>query len=283
MKQSFGKRFIYIWSAFLINWGVEIAVEIAAGFFFTAVYAREHYQEMIAVYNDSAGKMDMAKEIASISTQYATVLKGITALIVIPLMIYLYQKDRKEEEQTKLQMISPIGILMIVLLAATLSIALNNLIIIGNLSTFSERYQTTSEAFYSPPVWIQVICLGFLTPISEEMVFRGMMYRRMRKDTGFIPSLIYTAFIFALFHVNVVQVIYALMMGLMLAFLCEKYHTVLAPVIAHITANLLSIGATAMNLYDVLMSNIWIAGVVTVACAAAAAFFLLRIHYETGE
>ena len=58
------------------------------------------------------------------------------------------------------------------LMALAMSLGLNNLITIGNLSDMSESYQTTMEAFYSSPLPLQIIVLGILVPVNEELVPR---------------------------------------------------------------------------------------------------------------
>ena len=67
-------------------------------------------------------------------------------------------------------------------------------------------------------------------------------------------------------------------MGLMLAYVCEKYGTVAAPIAAHITVNLVSILATYFHVYNRIQENILIVGAVTVACATGAAGMFLSVQ-----
>ena len=67
------------------------------------------------------------------------------------------------------------------IMALAMSLGLNNLIIIGNLSAVDASYKTTMNAMYSAPLAIQILCLAVLVPICEEYVFRGLFFRRMEK------------------------------------------------------------------------------------------------------
>ena len=163
-------------------------------------------------------------------------------------------------------------------MAGMLNIVLNNLIMIGGLSNYSREYVETSEAFYSASLGMQILCLGLLVPIAEELVFRGLMYRRMREDTGIVVSVFYSALVFGLFHGNLVQRIYGMAMGLMLAYVCEKYGSVKAPIAAHIMVNMVSILVTYFDIYNRMLSDILIAGPVAVACAVIVSCMFLLVQ-----
>lgn len=275
---NYGRRFWHIWGPFIIDIGIGVAVSMAAMTACMVLYVAKHTGDMAAVYDNQEKTMEI---IYTIMMQHMTELEGITAFITIPVMLFLYYRDRKQERMLGIaakRKVPASKYIMAAVLAGTLSMALNNLILIGNLSSYSAAYQDTAEALYSASVGMQIVCLGLLSPIAEELVFRGLMYRRMREDTKAGVAIVYTAVVFGLFHGNTVQIIYATAMGIMLAYLCEKYGSVLAPAIAHVTANLISIFATYFKIYDKMISNIVIIGAVTVACAtiAAAAFLVIR-------
>lgn len=278
---SYGKRFWHIWGPFIINWGIGIVVSIIAMTVFLGIYAQSHMKELLAIYEDQKAMTDFAYQAVEGLLKYTTELEGVTALIAIPVMLFLYRRDRKREKLLNIvpNKKAPVSkYILVIAIAGTLSIALNNLIIIGNLSEYSIGYEETATAFYSASLPMQIVCLGILAPISEELIFRGLMYRRMREDTGFITTVFYSAVVFGLFHGNMVQMLYGMAMGLMLAYVCEKYGSVLAPIVAHITANILSILATYFNVYSWMVSNILIVGTITVGCATAAAALFLMIQ-----
>lgn len=276
-----GKRFWHIWGPFLINWGIGIGISMAAAMVFIGMYSAAHTKEVMAAYGDQKAMMRIVSNVLEITQRYTTEVQGIAALITIPVMALLYHRDRVREKLCgiKINRKAPaIQYILIVVLAGTLNLVLNNLIMIGNLSGYSASYQELTEAFYKPPLGIQLLCLGILAPIAEELVFRGLMYRRMREDTGFVTAMIYTAIVFGVFHGNMVQMIYGTIMGLMLAYVCEKYGSAAAPAAAHVTANVVSILATYFQIYDRILGSILVVGTITVACAAIAASVFLMIQ-----
>ena len=195
-------------------------------------------------------------------------------------MLFLYHRDRNREKYYGVVPNRKAPLLkyaLVVVFAGGLSLALNNLILIGNLSALSSTYEATATSMYSAPFAVQIVCLAILSPVAEELVFRGLMFRRMREDTGAKMAMIYTAAVFGIFHGNFVQMVYGFLMGLMLAWLCEKYGSVLAPIVAHVTANLLALFATKYQIFDRMMADIRVIGMVTVGAATIAAIIYLQI------
>ena len=77
---------------------------------------------------------------------------------------------------------------------------------------------------------------------------------------------------------NLVQMIYGFILGMMLAYVYEKYGSLKAPVAAHMAMNLLSVLATEFGLYSWLMKDKIRIGVITVACATIASTMFVMIR-----
>lgn len=277
---SYGKRFWRIWGPFIIEWGIQIAVSIAAATVVMYRYMSGHPKEVLSAYESQEAMMQFGYKLMNMMQKYTTVIGGATALVIIPVMLFMYHRDRNREKYYGVipNRKAPLWkYLFVILFAGGMSLALNDLILIGNLSALSSTYETTAKSMYSAPFAVQIICLAILSPVAEELVFRGLMYRRMREDTGARLAMIYTAVVFGIFHGNFVQMVYGFLMGVMLAWLCEKYGSVLAPVTAHITANLIALFATKYQLFDRMMADIRVIGGVTVAAATIAAIVYLQI------
>ena len=165
-----------------------------------------------------------------------------------------------------------------IIMALAMSLGLNNLIIIGNLSAIDANYKATMNAMYSAPLVIQIVCLAVLVPICEEYVFRGLFFRRMERESSFVYAMVYSSVVFGILHVNLVQMLYGFALGMMLAYVYEKYGSLKAPVAAHMSMNLLSVLATRYGLYNwMLKDNIRI-GIITVVCAAVASTMFVIIQ-----
>lgn len=83
-----------------------------------------------------------------------------------------------------------------------------------------------------------LIFVGILSPIIEEIIFRGIMLDKLR-DYGDKTAIWVTALTFALFHGNLSQFFYALVLGLFFAYIATKTNTIKYTVLLHIIINIL--------------------------------------------
>ena len=106
-----------------------------------------------------------------------------------------------------------------------------------NLQKYSPAYQEAVEILYAPPFKQQILTAGILYPIIEELIFRGALFGLLRKKLSFVWAMTISAVVFGIYHGNLVQFVYAGLIGFLFAFYCEKYKTLVAPIVSHITMN----------------------------------------------
>lgn len=83
---------------------------------------------------------------------------------------------------------------------------------------------------------IFLYCLA--APILEEFIFRigvyGFLYRRL----GFLISAVASSLLFGAYHMNMVQGIYAFIMGMLFCVLYRRDYHAYVPICLHVGANL---------------------------------------------
>lgn len=78
-----------------------------------------------------------------------------------------------------------------------------------------------------------------LPPLAEEIIFRGLMTKMFREcGLPFVIVNLLQAVAFGIFHMNLVQGMYAAILGLILGYLAHQYGTLLAPMLFHFLFNL---------------------------------------------
>ena len=77
--------------------------------------------------------------------------------------------------------------------------------------------------------------------VIEELVFRGLLQQRLRDYLGRGWAIVLSAVTFGVYHGNVVQFIYASLIGVFLGCVLERTQDMRAPITAHIVANLWSV------------------------------------------
>ena len=275
------RNFWHVWGPLIIKWGIGMGISMLAMFALCLAYATNNEAAMSAAINDEDKMMSIYNDIYVQYIHFATFIEGAAAVITIPVMAVLFHRDRVLEKRRGVPPVkkaSPLHYIAIVILSLTLSMGLNNLIIIGNLSSYSEAYTDTMTALYSASLPVQIVALGILVPICEELVFRGLVYKRIRENSTCVAAMLYSSLLFGVFHANFVQMLYGFFLGVVLVWVYEKYGSIWAPITAHIVMNILSVLATEYKLYDFLAKDIRYIGGATIACAAIASCMYLWIQ-----
>ena len=174
--------------------------------------------------------------------------------VLIPIMIILMKFDsnrvKKKGLKKVLQNVEPAKFLLIIPFAF-LGMMVCNLLATFALSvlpeSFTKSYDSAAASIYSGNKVVMVIAVALVGPILEELVFRGVLYNRLKDMFGVVVAVLGSAITFGVFHMNWVQGIYAGTLGLLLAFLYYKYKSIIAPIMMHVTCNSISLVATFLS------------------------------------
>ena len=114
---------------------------------------------------------------------------------------------------------------------------------ISNISMFfSTNYlEEGTNTLLTYPFLMQVILMAVIPPLVEELVFRGIFFGTYRK-AGLCGAAIMSGLIFACFHLNINQALYAFAIGIVFAYMVEATGSLWSSVIAHFAINTYSIG-----------------------------------------
>lgn len=134
-----------------------------------------------------------------------------------------------------------IGGVIAILWLGCAGVAMNNVIAAMGLQQISDSYQQVEQAFYSSDLLREIIGLGVITPLAEELLYRQLVFYRLRESYGRLTAIAASALIFGVLHMNIVQTVYAFVLGLLLALLMENYQDVRVPLLGHIAANIIAI------------------------------------------
>ena len=172
----------------------------------------------------------------------------ISQIITAPILIKWLKDDINLDKETgffkKFKRTSAFKFLLIIPFGITIMFCANYFVSILQMfmpEFMIDSYVGTSEAFTSGPFIIQVLATAVGAPIVEELMFRGVIYRRLRRMAGVIPSAIIVSLLFGVYHGNWIQAPYAFLLGLACVYVNERYKSLIAPMILHGTANLVAV------------------------------------------
>lgn len=184
--------------------------------------------------------------------KYSLHLTFVAATITIPFFVLFKRRDEKKAEMNgalkKFERVAWPAYLLVVPFALFAMYSANMLVSILTLfmpDFMLKSYAGTETAIYDSSLWIQILAGGIMGPIVEEYLFRGLIYNRILRFAKPMMAGLISAALFGIFHWNWIQLPYAFLLGLALAFVYEKYKNIFAPILLHIVANMFSIIVTA--------------------------------------
>ena len=103
---------------------------------------------------------------------------------------------------------------------------------------FSENEATAIfDSLSDLPLPVIALFSAVIAPICEEWTFRGILYTGFRKNGSALQAMLITAVLFGLFHMNLNQMLYAMVLGIFFAALREVTGSILPSIICHMTVN----------------------------------------------
>ncbi|GAA0179224.1 hypothetical protein SH2C18_21310 [Clostridium sediminicola] len=97
---------------------------------------------------------------------------------------------------------------------------------------------------------IGILGIIVFAPILEEILFRGMIFNRMREDMNVVLAAILQAIIFGMMHGNMLQFFYTFALALIMAYVYVKTDSLWMSILVHITYNLFGVA-----IYPALLDN----------------------------
>lgn len=145
-------------------------------------------------------------------------------------------------------------------------------VIPGAVSDYQDRMSTLLKNDFAT-----VLLVVFVGPFMEELIFRLLILIPARKFMPFFAANILQAVLFGIYHMNLVQGIYAFLLGLFIGYLMMCTESILSCVCFHIMFNL-----TGLLLDDYMPAglNMGVKFVIMVAAVAAFIFTLRKLVYD---
>lgn len=175
------------------------------------------------------------------------IVVGILLLIVFIPWFYFGCGRQKITGESMKRAFSPRALLMVLVIAVGLNYGINCLLqlVYVEAPQFLEDYMELMEnSGLGVNFWANAAAV-ILAPLGEELIFRGVAFfyackavsgMKNSRAAFWIANCI-QALLFGIYHMNLVQGLYAFFIGLALGYLRQKYHSLLPGMLAHLVFN----------------------------------------------
>lgn len=231
-----GKALLYfaiyfVWQVIVVNW-----VSIAATFMISGQYngSELDYAAMMEEITDRV------YEIVDKWSLHITLVSGALAVITFIVIFTIRGKKPFAEMGFSKIPLSQVPLLIIFGLSLNMFISVF-LSLIPFPESWIDSYETSTGVFAESGLLITALTTLVSAPLVEEITFRGLIYSRLKKGMPMFAAMLISSWIFGVVHGNMIQMLYAALLGYIICYTRVKYQSLTACVLVHFGFNLFSV------------------------------------------
>lgn len=136
------------------------------------------------------------------------------------------------------------------------STGLSRFVYVLPLDNIIGNYEEVSSDLLKGNLGIQIVSLAIFVPVAEELIYRGLVFLRMKKLVEVWSAALLTSIIFGVFHFNLLQGVYTFLLSMVLITVFLKYKSIIPSIIVHSIANLTAVLSEYFGISSKISSNI---------------------------
>ena len=233
---------VLIYSA--IYFVISIVVGVIASIFIFVYYAISY----------GVSEIDVST-IEKAMYSYTGILQFISYLLIMGLIsIIIYARTKRMGESLWIRKPQKNIVLPVIFCGISASfivpVVLHWLTVIFPMDGLMQQYSQLMEDIDFGNPFINILLIAVLAPIFEEFFFRGAIYKELRSATPIWVAIVLQALIFGIFHMNVVQGLYAFGLGIILGLVYEWSRSLWVPIIFHAVFNAIGTSADYIPIFN---------------------------------
>jgi len=163
------------------------------------------------------------------------------SVILIAIFTLMWRKIRVKIPKYENNKAKAPVVILTVLAFVGLNYALISLLEISTLMQHFPSYEEIVEVLSSGSFLVRILAVGIAGPIVEELVCRGIVLNRLLSWMSKWVAVLVGSALFGLIHFNLLQSLYAFLLGIAFSVLYLRYRNLWLPIIGHIAFNLANV------------------------------------------
>lgn len=187
-------------------------------------------------------------EVYRVTQDLIVLLTGITGIVAMIPGLYFYKKDRDERitggliPENRKKKFHPGEAVLLLVMGAAFSQFVNMLVgLFQNLLNYQQYQENMEEITRGKSLLTLVFWMGIVAPLAEEVIFRWLIYLRLRDYMKMGAAAVISGAFFGVYHMNLVQAVYAGILGMVFAYFLEITGNLWTSVLIHMGANIWSL------------------------------------------
>lgn len=215
--------------------------QIAGSAFVSLIYS--FYLSISMISSGMAGAADQLQSQVNAFIQTPDFLliasaAGIAVSAIVFFLMYYFMFARKTESTVK-QALSAGNVAIIVAGGFLCQVAISMVLtmILPLFPDTMESYGELMESLMGGNIFISMFMTVILAPIAEECCFRGLILNKLSGSMPIIVANLVQALLFGIYHMNIVQGIYAFILGMVFGYVMIKTKSIFASILLHAVTN----------------------------------------------
>lgn len=192
-----------------------------------------------AIYTYSGSPLDWDTWIKG--HQLILTVIGWFVLCLILWLIYHLNRQKFWLETKLSETVSVMTIGICIICGVGMNLFVNGFLWLLPLGEMFPDYGQVIERIINQPFFITLLLAGIITPIMEEIFYRGILLGKLRQGFGVVVAIGIQALFFGIGHMNLVQGIYACVMGILFGYVVIWTGSLYGAIILHVVINTTSI------------------------------------------
>lgn len=232
-------QFLYAILAFFAAEAIQMIIVIGYEMFYTLLVGfKAGYEKASQGITNSTDYANVIQK--SMSEDILYLISAFAVLVCGVIFFFWYRTQTRGEVMGSVRdTFRPKNVLLLIIMGGGCQLFITGIMNVSQ-KYFTDLFKDYTEQMgllTSGNVFVVLLLMIFVAPITEELVFRGVILNKASKAIPFWGANLLQAMLFGLYHMNVIQGIYAAMLGFILGLICHKFKTIYASMFLHMVIN----------------------------------------------
>ena len=206
-----------------------------------------YFAAFMITYSASTAMPDIASDEWGVNVPVFTLIRNLLFLILFGYWyITVFIKENKTDVFDSLKhrftsLKKPLLLLTLIPAGYLMQFLITHLmrVLSSSFPEFMKDYNSNVGSLINGDVSIiMILTVTLISPIAEEIIFRGLTQKYAEKAIGALPAVFFQAALFGVYHMNLVQGIAAAVFGIIFGFMAKKTRSLIPSIILHAVFNL---------------------------------------------
>lgn len=242
MQENFGKRLWRLFYPLLTYTGISYLVSfIFSGISLTTCIINNKIN--IAEINILEMNEEIFETLLDTYIGYINEANALTFVCTIPLFVLYMHMDKKRKSTLdvckKETRVSWYKHILLPVLGVAACVGGTFMIILGGWE-LTGMNNISDALFIGKPI-IEMLALGILYPIMNELLYRGLLYNRLKEQMSKHMAALMISLLIAFYSNSLVQGIYAFLLSVLCIYVYERFRSIIAPILVSMGASIITV------------------------------------------